>query len=246
MHTSPEDLALLAFGERVGTPEAHAHLAQCPVCKAEFDEMRRVIVVARQSDPDDGLSQPSPAVWQNIRAEIAAIEPGSLWTAESAVEPMAQSMAPAPMRRSTGRRRLALTLAAVVALIAGLGIGFGVGRLSQPAEVSAASVHLNAMPSWPGSEGQAEVTKDAQGNEVLSVKVSLAEPAKGRMEVWLSDDRSLHMQSMGYLNGNSGSFTLRPGMDLRQSPVVDVSLEPDNDSNPAHSGVSVVRGRLVR
>jgi anti-sigma-K factor RskA len=244
MHMSPEDLALLALGEDAGGPDDRAHLAQCPVCMAELDELRRVVVVARQSDPDDGLSQPSPVVWQNIRAEIAAIEPGSLSDAGSpSTKPAAQPVSAQP---TTGRRRLALALAAALVLIVGIGVGFGAGRLSQPDQVAAPSVHLNAMPTWPGSEGKAEVTKDAQGNQVLNVSVSLAEPANGRMEVWLSDDKSLHMQSMGFLENNSGSFNLPPGMDLSQSPVIDVSMEPPNDTNPAHSGVSVVRGRLVR
>jgi hypothetical protein len=247
MHMSPEDLALLALGEDAGGPDDRAHLEQCPVCMAELDELRRVVVVARQSDPDDQLSQPSPAVWQNIRAEIAAIEPGSLSDAGSGTSTRsADPSLSAPSQPTTGRRRLALALAAALVLIAGIGVGFGAGRLSQPDQVAAPSVHLNAMPTWPGSEGRAEVTKDAQGNQVLTVNVSLAEPANGRMEVWLSDDKSEHMQSMGFLNNSSGSFNLLPGTDLSRTPVIDVSMEPPNDTNPAHSGVSVVRGRLVR
>lgn len=237
MHTSPETLALLALDESVGSPEEHAHLALCPVCTAELDEMRRVVVVARQSDPEDGLSQPSPAVWQNIRAEIAALEPSGLSSGGSAA---------VPPRRSAGRRRLALTLAAAFALVIGLGVGFGAGRLSERDEVAAPSVHLNAMPTWPGAEGQAEVTTDAQGDRILVVTVKVPEPATGRMEVWLSDDKSLNMQAMGYLNGDSGTFKLDPGMDLSKSPIIDVSMEPVNDPSPEHSLNSVVRGRLIR
>jgi hypothetical protein len=241
MHMSPEDLALLALGEEAGSPDDRAHLEQCPVCMAELDELRRVVVVARQSDPDDGLSQPSPVVWQNIRAEIAAIEPGSLTTS-----PATQAGQTPQSVRSGGRRRLALVLAAAFVLIAGVGVGFGVGRFTQPDQVAAPSIHLNALPTWPGSEGQAKVTKDAQGNQVLTVSVSLAEPANGRMEVWLSDDKALHMQAMGYLDGDSGTFVLKPGMNLSDTPVIDVSMEPNNDPSPNHSGVSIVRGRLVR
>lgn len=247
MHMNPEDLALLALGEDAGGSDDRAHLARCPVCMAELDELRRVVVVARQSDPDDGLSQPSPVVWQNIRAEIAAIEPGSLSDAGSASSnKRAASAQPVSAQPTTGRRRLALALAAALVLIVGIGVGFGASRLSEPDQVAAPSVHLNAMPTWPGSEGRAEVTKDAQGNQVLNVSVSLAEPANGRMEVWLSDDKSLHMKSMGFLNNTSGSFQVPPGTDLSQTPVIDVSMEPPNDTNPAHSGVSVVRGRIVR
>ena len=237
MHMSPEDLALLALEEQVGSPAERDHLAQCPVCMAELDELRRVVVVARQSDHEDGLSQPSPAVWQNIRAEIAALGPGG---------PSSGGGAPVQPRRSTGRRRLALTLAAALALIVGLGVGFGAGRLSERDEVAAPSAHLNALPAWPGSEGQAQVIEDAQGNRVLTVKVSLAEPADGRMEVWLSDEKSLQMRAMGYLDGDTGTFKIDPGTDISQSPVIDVSMEPTNDTNPKHSLDSVVRGRLVR
>jgi hypothetical protein len=40
-----------------------------------------------------------------------------------------------------------------------------------------------------------------------------------------------------------GAHQLSEDADLEATPVVDISLEPD-DGDPAHSGVSVVRGRL--
>lgn len=236
MHTTPEVLSLLALGESVATPEDRAHLVQCPVCTAELEELSRVVDAARQSDPDVPLSTPHPVVWENIQREIQA-------TTTEAGSTTPSANAPAPRRR----RRAAYALVAAVALIAGLGGGFALSRSVQPAAVQAARpVHLNALPKWPGSEGQAVVKDDAQGNRVLAVQISVPEQLNGQLEVWLSDERAEHMVSMGFMDGDSGTFEIPAGMDLSTSPVVDVSVEPRNDSNPAHSTDSIVRGRLVR
>lgn len=251
MHTSPEDLALLALGEPIGTPETHTHLATCPVCRAELEEFSRAVTAARQSDPGDVLTEPSPMVWQRIQAEIASLPTATADTA-AADTPAADTAAavrtaPVSARASGGRRRLALALAAALVLVAGVGIGFGAGRLTRPAPAAAAQVHLNALPSWPGAEGVAQVKKDAQGDRLLVVQVSVPKPVQGRMEVWLSDEKSMHMMSMGYLSGDAGSFPIPAAVDLTKSPVIDVSVEPTKDPDPVHhSGVSLVRGRLVR
>jgi anti-sigma-K factor RskA len=274
MHTNPEDLALIALGESVGSPDERAHLAQCPVCRAELEELSRVVVAARQPDTEDALPEPSPLVWKKIQAEIASLRgtptlsepslPQPSFSQPAQPEPsysqpaFSQPAQPQPVQPlatsnsaggSAGRRRLALALAAVFMLIAGLGVGFGVGRATKPAVSAGASaaVHLNALPAFPGAEGQAEVTKDAQGNRTLVVKVQVPTPVTGRLEVWLSDERALHMTSMGYLSADAGTFTIPAGLDLTSSPVIDVSVEPTNDPDPAHhSDVSLVRGRLVR
>lgn len=69
MHTDPELLALLALGEDGGTDDERAHVETCPVCRAELDELRQVVTLAR-SAADEAMSEPSPRVWDAIRAEI--------------------------------------------------------------------------------------------------------------------------------------------------------------------------------
>ncbi len=235
MHTTPDVLSLLALGEPAA-PEERAHLTQCRVCSAELEELSRVVDAARHSAPDDGLVTPRPAVWENIRREIQAGQSstGTLGSTASGA--------------SVKRRRPAYVLVAAVALVAGLGGGFGIAQSFSPEVVQAAKpVHLNALPSFPGSEGEAAVEDDDQGNRVLAVQVNLAQPPDGRLEVWLSDEKSEHMTPMGFMTTDRGTFKIPAEMDLSETPVIDVSVEPANDPEPDdHSGVSIVRGRIVR
>lgn len=69
MHTDPELLALLALGEEGGTEADRAHVASCRVCAAELEELRHVVVLAREV-ADEAISDPDPRVWDAIRSEI--------------------------------------------------------------------------------------------------------------------------------------------------------------------------------
>lgn len=228
MHPTPDSLALLALGEDLENPAELAHVSICPVCTAQVEELAKVVELGRAADEDEMLQTPDPVVWQRIRAELFAPTPAA-----------------SPVRTARGVRRSIFALVAALALIAGLGLGFGLGRVGEPTPpAAAATVHLNGLPSWPGSEGEAKLTTNAQGQQELVVSVSTPEPVQGTFEVWLSDDRALHMRTMGTLNGDAGTFVIPPDMDLDASPVIDVSLEPLNDPEPDHSKNSVVRGRL--
>ena len=63
--------------------------------------------------------------------------------------------------------------------------------------------------------------------------------------MWLLDRDAKRLISLGPLGpGRTGSYVLPVSIDLAEFPVVDVSVEPA-DGNPAHSGVSAVRGPLA-
>ena len=62
--------------------------------------------------------------------------------------------------------------------------------------------------------------------------------------MWLADTTLKQMVPVGILRGDAGRFELPDGVDLAKYPVVDVSEEP-LDGNPAHSGVSVLRGTIA-
>ncbi|HEY5822170.1 MAG TPA: anti-sigma factor [Propionibacteriaceae bacterium] len=254
MHMSPDTLTLLALGEPAATPDEQAHLVQCPVCTAHLEELARVVTFAREPNPPEPLSSPGPEVWARIQAALQ--EPVEIPSSTQVDEVIAAvpvsappaSISPAPVRSSRARRAAAFVLVAAFALIAGLGIGFGASRFGggTPQAAPDPVTHLNALPGWPGAQGQASITTGADGVRTLKVSMSMPQPLDGRLQVWLSDEEALHMTPMGYLTDGSGSFTMPASMDLKANPIVDVSEEPINDSDSDHSLNSVVRGRLVR
>lgn len=263
MHPNPDAIALLALGEDPASTEDRTHVGTCSVCTAQVEELARVVELGRLSDEAEELQTPDPAVWQRIRAELfetsarAAVAGSSGERSPAAAQAVSAASAvevtdvrtPVVDRSAVGatsrRTRSLFALVAAVALIAGLGIGFGIARSGVPGEQQAtAAVHLNGLPSWPGAEGEARLGENEQGDRVLIVQVTTPQPVKGHFEVWLSDDKALHMTDMGTMDASSDTFVIPPGMELTQSPVIDISLEPNNDPDPEHSKNSVVRGRL--
>jgi hypothetical protein len=142
-----------------------------------------------------------------------------------------------------GRRAGYLALAAGLALFAGIGIGVAWDRWRQPGEVVGQAT-LEARPGWSGASGSAEVRQDSHGNRTLVVTLTTPQPVQGTRQVWLLTSDG-GMQPVGFINGDRGFWAIPNGMDLRRFAVVDVSDEPVNDSNVAHSGNSIVRGQLT-
>ncbi|MCW2811802.1 MAG: Anti-sigma-K factor rskA [Friedmanniella sp.] len=242
MHTNPETLALLALGELETMPEDRHHIDGCPLCQAELAELTHVVDRARQTTGEDAvLHAPSPELWDRIQNELELS--GATSVPHQHLTAVGAGAAANPGRTSRVRRTVSFALAAAVLLAAGVGIGANLNKVTAPPAASK-PVHLNALPQWPGSGGTAVLTTDAQGHEVLQVSMSSPEPATGRREVWLSDVDARHMRAMGYMDGNTGTFPIPEGMDVRKWPVIDISEEPVPDTSPAHSGNSIVRGRL--
>ena len=65
-HCDPDDLALRALGESVGTPVDDNHLAGCPRCQLELEELRAVVRAGRSSTAHDRLVTPPDRVWDGI------------------------------------------------------------------------------------------------------------------------------------------------------------------------------------
>jgi anti-sigma-K factor RskA len=244
MHPSADVLALLAIGEPVGTPEDRDHIAGCAACTSEVQKLSMAVEIGRQATPGDTLLAPHPDVWQRVLHDLHLGEPGPDGRS-AVVAPQPEVAASQSDRRNSGTRGrvLSIALAAAVALVLGFGAGLGWDRIVSPV-LSRPHVQLNALPRWPGSTGEATITEDERGQRVLVVRVTTPKPSTGRREVWLSDSLALDMTSMGYLNGDTGTFPISPGMDLKRSPLVDVSEQPAGDTSGVHSGNSVVRGRL--
>ena len=86
------------------------------------------------------------------------------------------------------------------------------------------------------------VRGDSAGR-VLDVSVQNLTAAPGLHEVWLLTDDGKRLVSLGLLEGPGARFTVPLALDIGDFSVVDVSVE-SADGNPAHSGDSVLRGRL--
>jgi Anti-sigma-K factor rskA len=155
---------------------------------------------------------------------------------------------PSHRRAGRPRRRLVGALAAVAAgLVIGIGGTIGVAQVvkSPPAHV-VARIELNPLPQfpqWQGTTGTAVMRATASRQQQLVV--ALRAPARpGFYEVWLLARDGVSMISLGDLSADhTGTFTMPPGVDLRDYSRIDISLQPFNGSTQ-HSKTSVVRGSL--
>jgi hypothetical protein len=158
-----------------------------------------------------------------------------------------------------GRRGLQLLATAAVAVLAAAlgsaGTAWWLGRTGDTADqrvVLAAS--LTAEPEVVSGSGTAEIVQaestdtDAAGEPALRLTLDELPEVPGYHGVWLIDPDTGEMVSLGVLPGEAGAatgtFRVPPGLDLTTYRLVDVSDEP-LDGDPAHSGVSLLRGTLA-
>ena len=259
MHTDPEVLALVALGERdAATPEELDHIAHCDACGRDVDELEHLTSVGRTISDHFTLETPSPEVWNRIRTQLGFREdfssdlvPPAVPTdsAASAATPSPVSADPepdhaveaAPPRRR--RRLVSLALAAVLALLAGVGGTLAWQQLRPLGETVLASTTLDALPDWTGATGQATLEEDASGRQVLVVSMVTPRPVDGIQQVWLINRDQTAMLAVGWLTAPNDRFIIPADVDISSYPVVDVSVEPP-DGNEKHSGNSIVRGTL--
>jgi len=235
-HLDPELVALLALGERPGTPEedvaTYRHLGECGACRTEVDQLAAVARTARRIDPLHELVPAPESVWAGITAELATT--------------------PVPVTSLAERRRrrtswvMVAAAACVGAIVGGSGVYAATGRTTpEPAQPSPAVLATASLEPLKGSaaHGSVEVVSSASGPRVLVDVSGLAAP-QGYYEVWLLDRKAQKLVSLGALDGaDHGSFAMPPGVSMSDYPVVDISLEP-GDGNPEHSHNSLVRGTL--
>jgi hypothetical protein len=241
-HTDPEILALRALGETAGTAHDAEHAGSCAHCRAELARLTDIVQLARGAGPGEILETPPPEVWDRIAAAVGT-SPALNGAAPQA--PRATT-AKAP-RVARPRRRLAGALAGLAAgLIIGIGGTAGVAHLTKaPATRLVAQIELSPLPQfpqWQGTTGTAVMRATASQQEIA---VTLRAPARpGFYEVWLLARNGVSMISLGDLSAShSGTFTVPPGVDLRDYSRIDVSLQPFNGST-VHVKASVVRGSL--
>jgi hypothetical protein len=264
-HIDPDLLALLALGEDAAA-EDRAHLASCPECATELQQLTKVVSVTRSGSDLRVLDPPPPGLWSRVAA-AAGVDPapGPATAQVTGPEPSragrpdsAAGLAPGPVpvgepglaqaRTAWWRRRPLLTAAAglVAGLLIGAGGAAGIHQLTGgPAVHVVASIPLRPLaqfPEWQAARGTAVMADGPHGKQLT---VSLRAPRKpGFYEVWLLARNGTSMISLGDLGpGHSGKFTMPPGVDLANYSRIDVSLQPFNGST-LHSRTSVVRGSL--
>ncbi|KAA9110395.1 anti-sigma factor [Microbacterium rhizomatis] len=234
-HLDPDQLALLAMGEPVASRADSAHLVECATCAEELQELTRAVQVGRATIDVGEIETPDPVVWTRIAQELHLSAPSD----EGADEKVA---AGAVRRSRASRLRTFWSLAAAIALLAGIGLGgWALGQRS--ALVPVAEAALAPFPDHPGAEGSALVEQKRDGEQVVRVTLEASQTPDTYREVWLITADASALISLGVLDGTEGTFPIPAGVNLKDYVLVDISQEKI-DGNPSHSGDSIVRGEL--
>ena len=201
--------------------ELHPNLADAigddAIGAADLDAIARRL---SELTSDDEIQSPPASVFAAIEAELGV------------------NVVPLASRRS---RRPPLMAAAAAVVVVVVIVGAALQRDTAPA-VRTQEVSLAGLPGFATASGSATVVIDGDDRSVAVALSAVEVPAGSHLEVWLLDDPIEQLVSLGELSDDA-PHRLPPSVDLAVTPIVDISLEPD-DGNPAHSGVSVVRGSL--
>lgn len=258
-HVGAERLAGQALGDADAlTSDELDHLATCPACLGELDELRNVVTLSTDHLADYRPMTPGPHVWQAIDASLRTEAAGT--SVDGAARPYANpqpvhdsdgpsgSASGASSRRtatSTPQRRPGVALlAAAVGLIVGLSGVLGYQSLRSADATVLASTPLRALPGHTGT-GNAELVQ-AAGTRLLRVELDAPPAGPDYRELWLINTDGERMYSLGVLPPSGAqSYPIPPELaaGLQGYTIVDVSIEP-YDGNSAHSRNSLVRGSL--
>jgi anti-sigma factor RsiW len=254
-HPDPDDLALAALPAEPSDPGVAAHLAECGTCRARVDELAHTVALAQDGAAGAGdLGGPPDRVWAAIAAELGdELPPAESPLRQLPPPPKALRQPLLPERPKARRRVLVAAVAALVALVAGVGIGLGVGALGSGAEVPPSSsivAQLQPIGSLdPAGSGTLTATERA-GVRTMAVRLTGVADTAGAdyLEVWLMNGAGTEIVALGALTrddtGYTGSFTVPSNLPMAQLDLVDVSAER-YDGDPGHSGVSILRGTLA-
>jgi hypothetical protein len=253
-HLDPDTLALLSLGEAVATDADTAHLAECASCRDEIDALALAVHVGRNSLSSETLVAPDARVWAAISSELGlesrelGAKPRELGLESSELGLKSRELGAKPRRSRRPGRLLPLLVAAVTAVALVVG-GAAVWQALRPAadrpapDRLVASASLEPFPAWPTAAGSATLEQHPDGTRSVTVTLD-APPAEGGFrEAWLITSDASALVSLGVLRETTGTFDVPEGVDTAQFDLVDVSAEAD-DGDAAHSGDSIVRGRL--
>ncbi|KYH44953.1 anti-sigma factor [Branchiibius sp. NY16-3462-2] len=219
-HPDDEALAAVALGDSVdGVPE---HVATCEQCQVTVAQLRVTLGLAQQAPEDLEWLAPPPSVWPAIQASTGRAT---------------------STRRSWPRR---LAVAAAVAAV-GILIGLGTGRLvwgDGPGSTTVSQVALDTLDT--GQQGGSAQLIDSRSG--MALRIDTTKPLNagdGYLQVWLLNTDGKRMVPVGVLRGEGvETFPMSASLVKSGYLIVDIS-EEKYDNNPAHSGNSLLRGKLT-
>jgi Anti-sigma-K factor rskA len=229
----------------------HVDAELVPLLRGELSRARFSSVVAHLGSCDEcagalvevAITHGALVAATNAEADLARAGPplGPEPAVPSSAAPPAEG--PPLMLTSLPQRRWRLALAAVLVTVAAVGTGLVVGRAlgPRPAPV-AATVTLQHLDAPASARGKATVRAKGATRQMELVTIGLPEPPPDHFyEIWLLQPSTNKMLALGVLPpSGSGSYSITAAL-MSQFSAVDVSLQ-ENNGDPAHSEVSVLRG----
>lgn len=242
-HCDAEDLALLALNEPAPDPAVATHVHECAQCRAEVDELSKVVAIGRSIQVADQPVAPPQRVWEGITADLGTAT-GSTVGGDASVLDLAGE-------RRRRRRWLPTAVAAAACLVLGGVVGSVVTRYTDPGPLRPPSVvattTLDAVPGGPDPQttGVAKI-EQVDGQYVLQVDATGLRSPSGFYEVWLMNAQNSGLVAVGTFNADQtrATFPIPAGLPLTEFNSVDISDEPF-DGVPGHSAVSVLRGTFT-
>lgn len=211
-------------------PRVHPNLADAS--EGEPIDAEAAALARRLADlgPDVGLETPPAGLYSAIAAEVAR---------EGEDAPTARPARLVPMERARWRAPW-LAVAAAAAIVVAVTTAALVGDDGD--EPTREEVALEGLAGFESARGVATLVVDGSARSVAVDLADVEVPSGSHLELWLLDEPVQELVPLGEVVGD-GAHQIPAGVDLGATPIVDVSLEPD-DGDPAHSGVSVARGRI--
>ena len=249
-HADIDDLAALVLEPGDVPADVQQHVHACPTCAQTLE----ALAATRRAAGADALVAPPSGLRTRVMAEALGRPAGVVADTPAAIAPDAPAGTGEPVPLA-GRRRSGVPLwlasvAAVTALVAGLGFGrMSVGTPEatpvepEPSGSVLATTALTALDS-DAPRGNAEAVRH-DDIVTVSVEASSLGDEQGFHEVWLINVDGKRMVALGILaRGDDGTFDVPRRLIDEGYRIVDISVEPD-DGDPTHSGVSLARGQLA-
>lgn len=224
------------------TDAVREHVAACPACAAELEELRAVVGLLRVPVPE--RTEPPAGLWDAVVAEIEREE-----SVPAAPEPSATPVPTAAVHELAPRRRRVsawwVGAAAAAGLVVGGGVSWALGRPDPaPSVVVLGSTNLDTLDTKQVLGSAQAVRLD--GHLDLDVDTPRLDAGTGYLEVWLINKDLRRMVSVGVLRPGAGTqrFAIDQALIDEGYVIVDISREGFDDK-PQHSGDSLVRGTLA-